>query len=247
MIEVNGLALQRGDFDFGPLDCSFGAGVTGIIGPNGSGKSTLLKLLAGLLVPDHGCVSLNGVPLRKMSRQHRAATVAFVPQELPAGIPYSLEEFTAMGRYHRQRSYWRGDADETGEALALVDLEHRRKVPFEQLSGGEKRRACLARAAVQQAQWVLLDEPASYLDYRHQLQMNRVLNRFTSGAGSSILIVAHEINTLAGLADRVVALQNGQLYRQGDAAMLRDTHFLESLYGVPFTDRMHGVAVDFGD
>lgn len=245
MISLQQVALRLGGFQLGPLDLHFERGIHGIIGPNGSGKSTMLKIIGGLLQPDSGAVLVDGTPLSGLSRREAAAKISLVPQELPAAVPYTLAEFASMGRYHRQRSYYRGNRREIVEALEMVDLAGKGDVPFDRLSGGEKRRACLARAAVQHSEWVLLDEPASYLDYRHVFKMAENIRTLVTRFGACVIIVSHDVNFLHGLVDSCTAMKSGKKIKNGGNGLLRDAGFMSGLFAVPFTDTGNGITPQF--
>jgi iron complex transport system ATP-binding protein len=206
--------------------------ITALLGPNGAGKSTLLRALAGL-VPREGEVWLEGVPLSSLSRRAIAQRVALVAQDPPADVPFSVRELALMGRApHLGRLALEGAEDvrlaeqamREADVLALADR------PIDTLSGGEKRRAFLARALTQRPRLLLLDEPTAFLDLGHQAQvMDRV--RAFADAGLGVVIVLHDPNLAATWSDRALLMQDGALVAQGPSREVLASERLEALYG----------------
>ncbi len=146
----------------------------GIVGVNGAGKSTLLRVLAGVLRPSAGIVSIDGVDVRRISARERARRLAFVPQEDLTTAELRVGEMVALGRVPQTRPWSRGGIAEhrlVRDALHAVGLADRIDAPCDQLSGGERRRAVLARGLVQQCPVMLLDEPTNHLDVAWQLEL----------------------------------------------------------------------------
>jgi len=235
MVELNSVVVNQGQFQLGPLDILFCSRITGIIGPNGSGKSTLCRVAAGIVQPDRGVVNIDGRPLASLSSVQRAAALSFVSQELPAGEGFSLLEFVSMGFYRFSRDFIHSGRGSAVEALQTVDLADRADQQYRSLSGGEKRRAVLARALVQDAQTLILDEPASFLDYAHSRVMAAVLRRFVEKQNGRVIVVSHDCDFLRILCDEIIGLQDGMLMRQGSAVeLLESIEFLTEIYGIDF-------------
>ncbi|HTF52996.1 MAG TPA: ABC transporter ATP-binding protein [Pseudonocardia sp.] len=181
----------------------------GVVGPNGSGKSTLLRVLAGIRPPAAGRVYLGGTPLDRIPARRRARLIALVGQEeqLPADL--RVGELVALGRVPHQAP-WSGP--ESGEreavhrALAQVDLLYATDRPVDELSGGERRRALLARGLAQEAPLLMLDEPTNHLDVRHQLALLTLIR----GLGRTVLVAMHDLNLAASACDRLVVLHDGR-------------------------------------
>ncbi|MBE3562274.1 MAG: ABC transporter ATP-binding protein [Hydrogenibacillus schlegelii] len=187
---------------FSDLDWALYPGeVWAVVGPNGAGKTTFLALLAGLRRPDAGEVTLRGRPLRRLRREEIARHVAYVPQS-PGSGPLSLEEFLALGGL---ASGLAGAAlrRRVEQAAERFGLGGRLKLPVQALSGGERRRAYLARAEVQDAAAYLLDEPTADLDVRAAWEMfGRI--RAWAAEGRGVVFVTHDVNAAALVADRVL-------------------------------------------
>lgn len=241
MLELKGVVCRTGSFCLGPIDLGFRSGITGIVGPNGSGKSTLCRTAAGLLVPAQGAVLYRGRPFGG-----RPSPVTYVPQELPAAPGFNLLEFVSMGYYRFSRIYYRDGKEAAREALEMVDLRSHEGQDFMSLSGGEKRRAALARALLQDTPVLILDEPGSFLDYEHNRRMAGILSRIGAAEDRTILIVSHNADFLNAVSTRAVGLKEGMVVREGPAAELfGDTPFLSGLFSTRFVNVQGRVLPDF--
>ena len=191
--------------------------VLGLIGPNGSGKTTLLKLLAGIL-PSPSCPVLYGKrALNSFSRRELSRHITFVSQEMSLSFPFTVREVVALGR----TPYLGRFAPETAQdkiaietALQETDLSELAERPLATLSGGEQKRAFLARAFAQQANIVLLDEPTSNLDLHYQLQIMKLITQMQT-EGRSIIVALHDLTLAARFCSRLILLTSGQLIADG--------------------------------
>ncbi|RMI13414.1 ABC transporter ATP-binding protein [Cellulomonas triticagri] len=220
------------DLSFAVPDGSF----TVIIGPNACGKSTLLRALSGLLVPAAGRVLLDGAPLLSYPARERARRLAFLPQSMGAPEGITVAELAARGRFAHQRVLRRSslaDAEAVDRALAdtgTADLADRR---LDELSGGQRQRAWIAMVLAQETPIVLLDEPTTYLDLTHQLEVLSLLHRLRL-AGRTVVAVLHDLNHAARYASHLVAMADGRVVAQGEPdqvvtpALVRDVFGLES-------------------
>jgi iron complex transport system ATP-binding protein len=187
-----------------------------ILGENGAGKSTLLKLCAGLLRPAAGRVLVEGQPLAGLPRALIAQRLAYLPQECAHVFAFSALEVVLMGRYARLRGQFEDAtdlqaADAAMEATQVLGLRDR---PFNQLSGGERRRVLLAQALAQDTPLVLLDEPTAGLDPGHALGLGRALEAVCR-RGKALLFASHDLNLAARFAGRAVLLHQGELSLSG--------------------------------
>jgi iron complex transport system ATP-binding protein len=180
-----------------------------LVGPNGAGKSTLVKALARQLQPLSGTVALNGKDVWQMTPAQFASAVAYVPQALEPAQQMTVEEIVMLGRNpHQPWWQWYGDEKDreaVEKALRATEMLSLRKKYLAELSGGERQRATFATALAQEPSFMLLDEPTSHLDFRHQLELLALLKQM-KGQGIGCLIVLHDLNMIARLADRVVLL-----------------------------------------
>ena len=215
--------------------------VCALLGPNGAGKTTLLRLLAGLAAPSRGAVRLAGQCVCRMDALQRARHIAWVPQHLPADIPLTVAEFVALGRMPHLGAFARPGADDraaVAAALATVELASSAGKRLEQLSGGEKQRAAIARALAQQAPVILLDEPTNHLDLRHQHQLQQLLRQL-AGQGRTVVQVLHDLTLAADYADRVALLEGGRLVAVGTPAQALTPERLLAVYRWPVRLRHH--------
>lgn len=194
--------------------------VLGLLGPNGSGKSTLLRLLAGVLVPSAGEVTLDGTSLRRLTRRVAARSIAVVPQEPAFSFPFSVLEVVLMGRHpHVEGLRFESDRDVALAHAALArcgGAELARRNILE-LSAGERQRVVFARALAQEPRALLLDEAASFLDVRHQVEMYELV-RELAAQGVAVLAVLHDLNLAAEYCDRIALLADGALAALGPTA-----------------------------
>lgn len=209
-------ALEAGDF-------------VGIVGPNGSGKSTLIDLIDGLLRPASGEVLVNGIATDKYRRRDMAKEVALVPQHFDLDFELSVREVVEMGSYCRGgEAASCGDADLTLARLGVAELAAR---PFTELSGGERQLVVLAQALMQQAQLLLLDEPASALDVSHQLRLFDLLKQLNA-EGLTVLCILHDLNLALHYFDKLLVLSDGGVAAFGPPDEVLRPEIVEAVYGV---------------
>jgi len=204
-----------------------------LLGPNGSGKTTLLRILVGLLDPSEGEVRLAGVPLGDYPRGALARRVAYVPQETLAAVGFTVLETVLMGRSpHTGALGFETPADwyAAREALRLTETEALAERSLEELSGGERQRVIIARALAQEADVILLDEPTSFLDIRHQHAIYGLLARLVAEGGKTILSISHDLNLAAAYADDMVLVSAGQVVAAGPPAEVMRPEVLAPVY-----------------
>ena len=209
-----------------------------VVGPNGAGKTTLLRLLAGLLAPTTGEARWNGVPYARLGRRRLARHVAYVPQIRPARIPLTVEQLVLLGRFP-YLSAWqmRPSAEDRAVAfgaLERVGLEGFVGRPLDELSGGERQAVFIAGALAQQTDVLLLDEPTTHLDPKHQQEVARLLLDLSAGDERAVVLTTHDLNLAARLADRVLALSRGDLVVEGPGDEVLVPARLEQVFDVPF-------------
>jgi len=222
---------------FGLADVSFDvrAGeVLGVIGPNSAGKTTLMRLLTRVLAPAAGTLALDGRPLGALPRAEVAREIAVVPQDLPAGLPFTVEALVLMGRYpHGPGRFFEsaGDRAIAREAMALTGVDGLAGAIVGALSGGERQRAALARALAQRPRLLVLDEPTAHLDLRHQVETVALLRRVNRERGVTVVLVSHDLNLAAELCDRLLLLAAGRVARLGTPEAVLDEALLRRVYG----------------
>lgn len=208
--------------------------VLGVIGPNGSGKSTLLKLISGLITPWKGDVLIKNQPVASYSRRGIAQIVASVSQEIERDFPFTVREVVAMGRspyLGRFAIERKGDRRVINDALKLTDIDHYgERLPY-QLSGGERQRMVIARALAQEPEVLLMDEPTSHLDLKHQVEINRLILALKKEKSLGVVYVTHDLNIAAECCDKVVMLGKGDIRAEGSPFEVITSDNIEDVYG----------------
>ena len=234
LLQTRGLTCRYGErvaLDDVTFEAEAGA-LTAVLGPNGAGKSTLLKALAGL-VPVEGEIIVDGVRSTGLSRRELARLLALVAQDPPADVPFTVLELTLMGRApHLERlalesEHDREIAEQAMRDAGVLELAGR---PIDQLSGGERRRAFLARALAQRPKALLLDEPTAFLDLGHQAQVLEHAAGLARG-GLCVVAVLHDPNLAVSFADRAVLMRAGRVVAAGAPREVLLPQALEELYG----------------
>ncbi|WP_431825488.1 ABC transporter ATP-binding protein [Burkholderia sp. F1] len=217
---------------------------TVLLGPNGSGKSTLLRALAGLLAPREGAALLDGVPLQHWPRRKLARRIAFLAQtqDVPPGL--TVQELVRHGRF-AHRTWLRGETDDDRDAvdwaLETAGLAAMRERPLIALSGGERQRVWIAMALAQRADILLLDEPTTYLDLGHQLDVVTTLRRLNETFGLTIVMSLHDLNQAMRFADRAVVMRDGRLIADGMPVDVLTPALVADVFHV-LSERLHGAS-----
>ena len=207
--------------------------LTAILGPNGCGKSTLLRLCARLMEPISGEIRLEGWPVQTIPRRELARMVSVLPQVRPvSSIP--VESLVAHGRFPYlgwPRRMSRSDREKVEEALILAGVAEYRHRSVAELSGGQRQKVYFAMALAQDTPLVLLDEPATYLDLRHQLELMELI-RLLQSRGKTVAAVLHDLPQALEWADRVAVLEDGKIADQGPPAEVFDRGTLDRVFGL---------------
>lgn len=205
-----------------------------IVGPNGSGKSTLLRVLSGVLLPAAGHVFLGGRELRTIPRRDVARRVAVVPQDTVVDFPFSVAEVVLMGRApHLGRFGFPGTKDVAmaRDAMAQTGIAALARRSVQTLSGGERQRVVIARALAQEPTVLLLDEPTSHLDIRHQVEIYDLMADLNAERGLTIVSVLHDLNLAAMYFPDVLVLSEGRVHSHGPAAEVLTYRTITAVYG----------------
>ena len=211
-----------------------------ILGNNGAGKSTMLKCFNHIITPDAGEVLLNGENLLKMSAKEVARRIAFVAQNVP-DTQMTVHDMVMLGRRpYMSWAFTERDHEIVHEAMDRLKVSEFRGRFLNRLSGGEQQKVMLARALAQEPKLLLLDEPTSSLDLKNQYQVLQIVKDICHETGISAIVVIHDLNLALRFCDRFLLMQQGEVYRYGDAGIL-DREAIWEVYGV------HGEVVSAGN
>lgn len=204
-----------------------------VVGPNGTGKTTLLKCIAGIFTPAKGGISIDGTDISRMSRMAYARRVGYVPQNLPGKFPVTVFEVVLMGR--RPHMTWKpseNDLKKVAAVLESLDLTEISMRDFDQLSGGQKQKVLLARAVAQETDYLLLDEPTSNLDLKHQLEVLELIFGMVKEKGVSAMLAMHDLNLASRFSDTIVMMHDGSIVCSGKPNQVLTVGNIRSVYGV---------------
>jgi len=204
-----------------------------VIGPNGSGKTTLMRLLAGVMDPAGGRITVLGRPLRSFGRKRLARHLAYVPQLPPEPLPFTVQEAVLMGRAPYLGLLGvegKMDAEIARRAMRFTRVDHLADRRLGRVSGGEQQRALIARAVCQEPDILLLDEPTAFLDPAHQIQVMDLLERLKTEQGVTVVMVSHDLNLAAMYGDRLLLLKAGRTVGAGPPNAVLTVTALENAY-----------------
>jgi len=233
-ITIKGLKFgYNGSRILDDLDLEIGdSEVLALVGPNGSGKTTLIKCIDRILKPK-GSILLDGKDLESIGRKEIARRLGYVPQSSSTPLATTVFDTVLMGR--RPHINWRvsdGDIEKVSETLELLDLQDLAMRDFSQLSGGQKQKVLVARALCQEPEVLLLDEPTSNLDMRHQLEVMEMISRLVKEKKISAVMALHDLNLAAMFADKLAILKGGKIFRAGRPSDLLNSENIREVYSV---------------
>jgi len=219
--------------------------IVAIIGPNGAGKSTLLRALNGTVRVNSGEVLLDERPVYSYSRRTVARRIAVVAQEAELRFPVTVSEFVLGGRFAWSNAWnWenRRDVEIVNDVLRETELEGFADRLMNEMSGGERQRAVVARALATEAKILLLDEPTANLDLAHQAAMLTLIRTRCDRGDTSAVVVTHDVNLAAEFADRVMLLKNGYAVSIGTSRDVLKPDLLRSVFGLQLLVDTHPVS-----
>jgi iron complex transport system ATP-binding protein len=209
--------------------------VTAVIGPNGCGKSTLLRALGRLLKPSAGQVLLDGKRIDKLPTREVAKILGLLPQSPIAPEGLTVADLVARGRHPHQAWYrqWSSDDEEAvAQALEWTGIADLAERPVDELSGGQRQRAWISMVLAQGTDLLLLDEPTTFLDLAHQVDVLELVRRLHSEAGRTVVMVLHDLNFASRYADRLFAMREGQIVAAGEPADVITQELLAEVFGL---------------
>lgn len=210
--------------------------ITAIIGPNACGKSTLLRGFARLLTPTQGHISLGGRRLDSMASRSIARELALLPQESTAPPGIRVRDLVARGRYPHQSFLSQAsatDRDAIAWAMEVVGIAALAKSQVNELSGGQRQRVWIAMILAQDTRILLLDEPTTYLDLAHQIELLDLVTQLNREHGRTVVTVLHDLNQAARYADHLVVMKGGAVVTTGGPHEVLTAALVESVFGVP--------------
>ncbi|MBB3158018.1 iron complex transport system ATP-binding protein [Microbacterium proteolyticum] len=236
-LTAEGLTLAYGDrVIVDDLDIAFPAGrITAIVGANGCGKSTLLRALARLLPPKTGRVVLDGKALHERPSKEVARILGLLPQSPIAPEGIAVADLVGRGRHPHQRALARWstrDYEVVAEALAATGISDLADRSIDELSGGQRQRVWIAMALAQETDILLLDEPTTFLDVAHQVEVLDLLTDLNRDRGTTTVMVLHDMNMAARYADHLIALREGHVVAAGDPTAVMTSELIRDVFGL---------------
>lgn len=222
------------DFSIHDINFSINKGCfTGIIGPNGSGKTTLFKTVTGDLECREGQITLNKKNLGQISQKEKAQYLAIVMQNLDK-VPLKVEDYVLMGRYpyHKPFQFFETKTDIAiaEKYMELTGISQLKNKNLDQLSGGELQLAAIARALTQEPELLLLDEPTSHLDIKHQVHVLNLIQKLNQTLGLTVMMIIHDLNLASEYCENLILMKNGKLIAQGTPEQVLTYKNIENVY-----------------
>ena len=205
--------------------------ITSFIGPNGAGKSTLLSMVSRLLDSDTGEVFLDQTDVKKIKSDEFAKRVAILKQTNHLNIRLTVRELVSFGRYPYSKGRLNAEDEKiVDRAIEYMNLTDMQDKFLDELSGGQKQRAFISMVIAQDTEYILLDEPLNNLDMKHSVQIMKILRKLVDELGKTVVIVLHDINFASVYSDRIVALKDGRLVKDGPTNEIINSEALREIY-----------------
>lgn len=208
-----------------------------ILGPNGSGKTTLIRHLLGLIRVQKGNILLHGNEIKNLKKKELATSISFVPQNTYIDADFTVHDIVAMGRNPYQKRFQDISSEDEKliqEAMEITNTLKLKEKRYNQLSGGEAQRVLVARAITQDTPWMILDEPISHLDIKHQIELMETLKRLNETKKKTVITILHDLNIAASYCNKVVLMKSGEIFRAGDTNDVMNCENLKEVYGIEF-------------
>lgn len=205
----------------------------GIIGPNGAGKTTLLRIITQILLPWEGKIFYRGKDIKEFPLKDLAKEISFLPQSIEIPFSFTVEEFISMGRFphlNRFEKMKKYDYAVIRKVMTLTDVLELSSKNVNDLSGGERQRVYLGQTLVQEPKLLLLDEPIAHLDIGHQINILDLIKKLNQEEGLTVIAIFHDLNLASEYCDRLLLLNEGKIYKNGQPEEVLTYKNLEEVY-----------------
>lgn len=243
-IDIDGLryGYRKGSETLCGIDLKLeGSKLICIVGPNGVGKSTLIKCINGLVRPSSGSITIDGRDIGDYSRKELAMTIGYVPPKTTDLFALPVLDAIMIGRHNLQG--WRNreeDIDRISGILRLLDIEDLAMRPFNQLSSGQHQKVSIARGLAQETPVLILDEPTSNLDVKHQVYVTEMLRGIARAMDKMVIMISHDLNIAAKYADEIIVMDRpGRIHSFGGPADVINREMVRDVYGIDCTIESH--------
>jgi len=216
------LVIKKGDF-------------CGVVGPNGAGKTTLLKNITRILPPRRGKIFLKGRDIAQINARQLAQKIAVVPQLSVFWFSFTVRDFILLGRIpYLPRFYLerKEDYQAVEESMELTGTTHLRERRISELSGGERQKVVIARSLAQKPEFLLLDEPASHLDIKHQLDILNLIDKLNKEEGVTVLMISHDLNLTSHYASKLILMKEGMIFARGTPQEVISEENIKKVYEI---------------
>jgi iron complex transport system ATP-binding protein len=208
--------------------------ITVILGLNGSGKTTLIKLLAGLMKPTSGSITIDGKLILSLSDHERSELIAYVPQLVTSRIAFTVEEYLSLSLSNRKSLYWRPNEEDITEVANFAkrfEIENKLGRRVDELSGGERQIVMICGALLQKAEIIILDEPTAALDMKNQYAVLQFLKKCHKNEKKTIIFSCHDPNHALRLGGYTIALHKGDIFLKGESREIIKAENIKKIYG----------------
>lgn len=235
-LRVKELVFSYPNFTLKVKDLNFESSkITSIVGPNGSGKSTFLKCLGMINRVEKGSIFINGKDLSEINENQRARIIGYIPQEQISIFNFSILDFVLMGRTPYINIFSKPskkDIEMAEEALKFVGIKDYKERGILEISSGERRLVLIARTIAQEPEVFLMDEPTSFLDPKHEIEIMELVKNLSEKIGKTVVLTLHNLDMAIKYSDNLVFMKNGEIVESGKTSEILSEEILEKVYDI---------------